>query len=130
MCYPLNGSDLSPERSPLEAGLAFFVDLEKGEFLGRGALVAQKSQGLKERLVAIRCLEAGPPIRPGAVVQDREGNEISRLTSGPLSPSLGVGIGLGYLPKALAKVGTELGIEVRGRKIPAEVVKKPFYKKG
>ena len=130
MCYPLNGSDLSPERSPLEAGLAFFVDLEKGEFMGRGALAAQKSQGLKERLVAIRCLEAGPPIRPGAVVQDREGNEISRLTSGTLSPSLGVGIGLGYLPKALAKVGTELRIEVRGRNIPAEVVKKPFYKKG
>jgi aminomethyltransferase len=130
MCYPLNGSDLSPERSPLEAGLAFFVDLEKGEFMGRGALVAQKSQGLSERLAAIRCLEAGPPIRPGTVVQDSEGKEISRLTSGTLSPSLGVGIGLAYLPRALAKVGSELGIEVRGRKIPAEVVKKPFYKKG
>lgn len=130
MCYPLNGSDLSPERTPLEAGLGFFVDLEKADFTGRSAMLAQKSQGLKERLAAIRCLEPGPPIRPGAVVQNADGEEISRLTSGTLSPSLGVGIGLAYLPIALAKVGTKLGIEVRGRKIPAEVVKKPFYKKG
>ncbi len=130
MCYPLNGSDLSPERTPLAAGLGFFVDLEKGDFVGREVLAAQKSEGLTERLAAIRCVENGPPIRPGAAVRDGEGNEIGRLTSGTLSPCLGVGIGLAYLPKAVATVGTELGIEVRGRTIPAEVVKKPFYKKG
>lgn len=130
MCYPLNGSDLSPERSPLEAGLGFFVDLEKGDFVGRAALVAQKSQGLQERLTALRCTEAGPPIRPGCAVLDAKGAEIGRLTSGTLSPSLEVGIGLAYLPRKLSKPGTALGVEVRGRTIPAEVVKKPFYKKG
>jgi aminomethyltransferase len=130
MCYPLNGSDLSPERTPLAAGLGFFVDLEKGDFVGREVLAAQNSEGLTERLAAIRCVENGPPIRPGAAVRDGEGNEIGRLTSGTLSPCLGVGIGLAYLPKAVATVGTELGIEVRGRTISAEVVKKPFYKKG
>ena len=129
MCYPLNGSDLSPERTPLEAGLGFFVDLEKESFVGREALAAQKSDGLTERLAAVKCLEPGPPIRPGCAVLDREGHELGRLTSGTLSPSLGVGIGLAYLPWEAARVGAALAVEVRGRMIPAEVVKKPFYKK-
>jgi|TARA_B100000959_G_C14943415_1_gene608843 aminomethyltransferase len=129
MCYPLNGSDLSPERTPLEAGLGFFVDLEKEGFVGREALAAQKSNGLTERLAAVKCLEPGPPIRPGCAVLDREGHEVGRLTSGTLSPSLGVGIGLAYLPGETARVGTALAVEVRGRMIPAEVEKKPFYKK-
>jgi len=130
MCYPLNGADLSPERTPLEAGLGSFVDLEKGDFVGREVLVAQKVEGLAQRLAAIRCTESGPPIRPGCAVQERDGAEVGRLTSGTLSPSVGVGIGLAYLPRALTKAGTTLSIEVRGRRIPAEVVKKPFYKKG
>jgi aminomethyltransferase len=129
MCYPLNGSDLSPERTPLEAGLGLFVDLEKEGFVGREALAAQKSNGLTERLAAVKCLEPGPPIRPGCAVLDREGHELGRLTSGTLSPSLGVGIGLAYLPWEAARVGGALAVEVRGRMIPAEVVKKPFYKK-
>ena len=129
MCYPLNGSDLSPERPPLEAGLGFFVDLEKEGFVGRDVLAAQKSNGLTERLAAVKCLEPGPPIRPGCAVLDREGHEVGRLTSGTLSPSLGVGIGLAYLPGEPARVGTALAVEVRGRMISAEVAKKPFYKK-
>lgn len=129
MCYPLNGSDLSPERTPLEAGLGFFVDLEKEGFVGRDVLVAQKSNGLTERLAAVKCLEPGPPIRPGCAVLDREGHEVGRLTSGTLSPSLGVGIGLAYLPGETARVGTALAVEVRGRMISAEVAEKPFYKK-
>ncbi|MBL48681.1 MAG: glycine cleavage system protein T [Roseibacillus sp.] len=129
MCYPLNGSDLSPERTPLESGLRFFVDLEKEDFVGRAALVTQKAEGLRECLAAVRCSEAGPPIRPGCAVLDGEGREIARLSSGTLSPSLGVGIGLAYLPRESAVAGTALGVEVRGRTIPAEVVKKPFYKK-
>ena len=130
MCYPLNGSDLCPTRTPLEAGLGFFVDLEKGDFVGREALAAQKEKGLSERLAALRCAESGPPVRSGCAVQNQEGVEIGRLTSGTLSPSLGVGIGLAYLPMASTTVGTSLSIEVRGRTIPCEVVKKPFYKKG
>ena len=129
MCYPLNGSDLSPERTPLEAGLGFFVDLEKEDFIGREALMAQKAEGLVERLAAVKCLEEGPPIRAGCTVMDGDGNELGRLTSGTLSPSLGIGIGLAYLSREVAQEGTPLEIEVRGRMIPAEVVKKPFYKK-
>lgn len=129
MCYPLNGSDLSPERTPLQAGLGFFVKLDKGEFSGREVLAKQKEEGLGERLVAIQCLKKGPPIRAGAEVFSEEGEALGTLTSGTLSPSLGLAIGLAYLPVGQAKIGTKLAIDVRGRKVPAEIVKKPFYKK-
>lgn len=125
MCYPLNGSDLSPDRTPLEAGLGFFVDLQK-EFIGHDALARQKAVGLSRRLVAIRVEEKSPPIRPHyPVVAD--GEVVAETTSGALSPSLGCGIALAYLPFALAKTGQALEIEVRGRRYRAAVVKKPFY---
>ena len=127
-CYPLNGSDLSPERTPLEAGLGFFVDLESVDFIGKDVLVQQKAEGVAERLTAIQCNDKGPPIRSGCEVFDETGDRIGELTSGILSPSLGLGIGLAYLPRHLARLGTTLAIEVRGRKIPATIVKKPFYK--
>lgn len=129
MCYPLNGADLSPERTPLEAGLGFFVDLDQGEFVGQDVLVRQKAGGVPSRLAAIQCLTKGPPVRAGAEVFSPEGESLGVLTSGTLSPSLGLGIGLAYLPPRLAKVGQELAIDVRGRRIEAKVVKKPFYKK-
>lgn len=126
MCYPLNGSDLSPERTPLEAGLGFFVDLEKGDFIGRNALVEQKKDGIPSRLAAILVGEKSPPIRPHYPVLVG-GESLTETTSGALSPSLGVGIAMAYLPLALAKVGQPLEIEVRGRRYAASVVKKPFY---
>lgn len=128
MCYPLNGSDLTPERTPLQAGLGFFVDLEKGEFVGRKVLVGQKENGLVERLVAIQCDAKGPPVRGGAEVFSPEGEKLGVLTSGTLSPSVGLGIGLAYLPVGTAKIGQAVEIDVRGRRFPAKVVKKPFYK--
>ena len=126
MCYPLNGSDLSPDRTPLEAGLGFFVDWEKGGFVGRDALLKQKSAGLSSRLVAIRVEEKSPPIRSHYAVFS-EGEKVGETSSGVLSPSLGCGIAMAYLPFALAKAGTALEIEVRGRRYRACVVKKPFY---
>lgn len=126
MCYPLNGSDLSPEKTPLEAGLGFFVDLEKGDFVGRNALVEQKKDGIPTRLAAILVGEKSPPIRPHYPVISG-GENLTETTSGALSPSLGVGIAMAYLPFALAKVGQPLEIEVRGRRYAASVVKKPFY---
>ncbi|MBB80156.1 MAG: glycine cleavage system protein T [Roseibacillus sp.] len=129
MCYPLNGSDLSPERTPLESGLGFFVDLDKEDFVGRDVLLAQKSEGLSEVLAPLKCLESGPPIRPGCAVFTEDSQELGRLTSGTLSPSVGVGIGMAYLPFEVAQAGTAVAVEVRGRMIPAEVSKKPFYKK-
>lgn len=126
MCYPLNGSDLAPDRTPLEAGLGFFVDLEKGDFVGRDALLAQKAAGLPFRLAAIKVEEKSPPIRPhyGVIAG---GERVAETSSGALSPSLGCGIALAYLPFALAKVGQALEIEVRDRRYRAVVVKKPFY---
>lgn len=129
MCYPLNGSDLSPLRTPLEAGLGFFVSLKKGDFMGSEILKRQKEEGCAERLMAIKLDEKGAPPRPGYPVLDQDGNALSVLTSGGLSPTLGVGIAMAYLPVARVKINTPVFIEVRGRKIPAKVVKKPFYQK-
>lgn len=129
MCYPLNGADLSPERSPLEAGLGIFVALEKGPFMGRDPLLLQKEEGVRERLAAIRCDEKGPPVRAGCPVFSPGGEQLlGTLTSGTMSPSLGLGIGMAYLPRDSARAGTPVEIEVRGRRLPASVVKKPFYK--
>lgn len=125
-CFPLNGSDLSPERTPLEAGLGFFVKLEKGDFVGSQVLAKQKEEKPAERLVAILCDEKGAPPRPGYPVLDADGQPLSQLTSGVLSPILGLGIGMAYLPTAQAIVGTEVFIESRGKKMSAKVVKKPF----
>jgi aminomethyltransferase len=128
MCYPLNGNDLSPERSPIEAGLGFFCDLEKGDFIGRETLARQKMQGPALKLTAIRYLEKGAPPRAHYPVVAADGMVIGELASGVLSPSLMAGIGMAYLPAGFSKIGTPLQVEVRGKLFPAEVVKKPFYK--
>lgn len=128
MGYPLNGSDLSPGRTPLEAGLGFFVALDKGDFIGRDALLAQKAAGTHDRLCAIKQTEKGPPLR-GHYAVHAGGQQIGELCSGGISPSLGTGIGMAYLPAAFAKPGTEIQIDIRGKLFPAQVVKKPFYKK-
>ncbi|OJV01581.1 MAG: glycine cleavage system protein T [Verrucomicrobia bacterium 61-8] len=126
MCYPLNGSDLSPEHTPLEAGLGFFVDVLKGDFIGRERLLEQKSKGLTQRLSAIEVIGKCPPIRSHYNVL-AFGKKVAETTSGALSPSLQKGIALAYLPIELAKIGQELEIEVRGKAYSAVVVKKPFY---
>ena len=127
-CYPLNGNDLSPARTPLEAGLVVFVDLEKGDFTGRRALVAQKADGLPSRLCALRMVDKSPP--PRAHYPVRSGGETAgELSSGGVSPTLGSGIALSYLPPALAATGTRVDIDIRGKLWPAEVVKKPFYRR-
>lgn len=129
MCYPLNGSDLSPLHTPIEAGLGFFCALDK-EFTGVDILRKQKEDGPKQRLVAIQYTDKGAPPRSHYGVYLRGKNEpLGELTSGVLSPSLMIGIGLAYLPAEHAKIGTELDIDVRGKKFPAVIVKKPFYKK-
>jgi aminomethyltransferase len=128
MCYPLNGSDLSPERNPIEAGLGFFVDLDKPEFVGRDALLKTKEFGPREKLVPFRMKEKGPPPRPHYVVF-HNGERIGEVTSGTLSPSLNWGIGMAYVSSAHAKIGAEIDIQIRGQKFPATVEKKPLYRK-
>lgn len=129
MGYPLNGNDLSPERSPIEAGLGFFCDLEKPDFIGRETLVRQKSEGPALKLTALQYTDKGPPPRAHYPVTSATGAVIGELASGALSPSLMTGIGMAYLPAEYSKLGTDLQIDVRGRLFPATVVKKPFYKK-
>jgi aminomethyltransferase len=128
MCYPLNGSDLSPERNPIEAGLGFFVDLAKPDFVGRDALLKTKEFGPREKLVPFRMKEKGPPPRPHYAVF-RNGERIGEVTSGTLSPSLNWGIGMAYVSSAHAKIGVEIDIEIRAQKFPATVEKKPLYRK-
>lgn len=128
MCYPLNGNDLSPDRTPIEAGLGFFVDLEKGDFIGREILAQQKAEGPALKLVALRYLEKGAPPRAHYPVVSANGETLGELASGVLSPTLGVGIAMAYLPASHQKPGSRVQVDVRGRLFPAEVVKKPFYK--
>ncbi len=126
VCYPLNGNDLSPERTPLEAGLGFFVDFKKGDFTGRESLLSQKTAGLRQKLVAIKLQEKGPPPRPHYPIF-ADAKQIGELTSGTQSPSLGAGIGLGYVDSAHSQPGQEIQIDIRGRKFAATVEKKPLY---
>ena len=127
-CYPLNGNDLDPVHTPLEAGLGFFVKLGKEEdFPGKAVLVRQKAEGLVRKLVALEVIGKAPPPRHCYAVFDPEsGEQLGELASGGLSPSLKKGIALAYLPSGSAKPGTRLELDVRGRRFPLEVVKKPF----
>jgi aminomethyltransferase len=130
-CLPLNGNDLSEKRTPLEAGLGFFVSLTKEAiFPGKDIFLRQKSEGVKEKLVAFRVKEKekGPPPRPHyALFQGPV--QVGEVSSGAPSPTLGYGIGLAYVKTACAAPGTTLEMEVRGARVPVEVVKKPFYKR-
>jgi len=128
MCYPLNGSDLSPERNPIEAGLGFFVDFTKPNFIGRGVLLETKEKGPREKLVPFRMKEKGPPPRPHYAVF-ANGERIGEVTSGTLSPSLNWGVGMAYVSTARAKIGAQIDVEIRGQKFPATIEKKPLYKK-
>jgi aminomethyltransferase len=128
MGYALYGNDLDREHTALEAGLGWIVKLDKGDFVGREALARQKEAGVERRLAGIRLTGRGFP-RPGyPVVVD--GAEVGILTSGTVSPTLGEGIALAYLPTALATPGTEVAIRVRDREIPGRVQRPPFYTEG
>src|SRR5437764_1483694 len=128
MCYPLNGFDLSPERNPIEAGLGFFVDLTKPNFMGREVLLKTKENGPQEKLVPFKMNDKGPPPRPHYSVSEN-GERIGEVTSGTLSPSLNWGVGMAYITAPHAKIGARIDIEIRGQKLPATIEKKPRYKK-
>jgi aminomethyltransferase len=128
MGYPLNGNDLAPDKTPLQTGLGFFVDLTKEDFVGKAALVEQKEAGVPTRLTGFRMTGPSPPPRAHYPVW-HDGSVVGETCSAGLSPSLGYGIGMAYLPSVLAKPGIPIEIEVRGRRYAAETVKKPFYRK-
>ncbi|RFC45534.1 MAG: aminomethyltransferase [Verrucomicrobia bacterium] len=126
--FPLNGADLSPTHSPLEAGLSFFVKFDKGNFIGRAALDAQRSGGLERKLVALLMGDKSPPPRPHYAVFHAE-TPVGETTSGSLSPSLGAGLAMAYLPAHIATLGTLVEVEIRGRRFPATVAKRPLYRR-
>jgi aminomethyltransferase len=122
VCYPLHGNDIGPDTDAISAGLGWVCALDK-EFEGVDVLRRVKEEGPEQRVVAFRMEEKAIP-RQGMTIEG--GGEV---TSGTHSPMLDVGIGMGYVPSAQAKIGTELTIDVRGRPRRAQVVKKPFYKR-
>lgn len=127
--YPLYGNELGDDTNPLEAGLGWVTKFDKGDFVGRAAILAAKEKGLKRKLVGIQVKGAGIP-RHGYKIYSADGaQELGVLTSGTQSPSLKLPIGLGYVELAHSEVGTALTLEIRGNKIPAEVVATPFYKR-
>jgi aminomethyltransferase len=128
MGYALYGNDLDEGRTPLDAGLGWVTKLDKGDFVGRDALLAQKAQGVAARLAGFRLKDRGFP-RHGYPVQVN-GQTVGEVTSGVLSPTLGEGIGMAYLPVGAAKPGTEIAVLIRDRAVPAEVVKPPFNTQG
>jgi glycine cleavage system T protein (aminomethyltransferase) len=120
----LYGNDIDESTTPLEAGLAWVVKLDKGEFIGREALARQKAEGVSRRLVGLR-MDDGPPPRHGYPVW-YEGRRVGAVTSGTKSPTLGRGIALAMLERTVSEIGNRLAVEIRSRQHPAEVVPLPF----
>lgn len=127
---PLYGHELTDETTPLHAGLGKFVDLEKPSFIGRDALLALKQNGgPSQKLVAFEMKQRGPVAREGFDVYGSDGMPIGRVASGIFSPTLQKIIGTAYVAAQHAAVGGEIQIDIRGRKHPATLIKRPFYRR-
>jgi len=124
---PLYGHEIDLETAPFEARLGWVVKLDKGEFLAREALLRRREQGPARRLIGIEVAKGGVP-RQGypLLAGGRRGGE---RTSGTRSPTLGKGVALGYVEPQSARAGADLGVEIRGREVPAKVVSLPFYRR-
>ena len=128
MKYALYGNDIDQTTNPLEAGLGWTVKLDKSDFVGKEAIAKVKTEGLKRRLVAFELKEKGIPRQHYPIVCG--GKKVGEVTSGMFSPMLEKGVGAGYIDKPYDKTGNEIGIDIRGKIITAEIVKPPFYKEG
>ena len=126
MGMALYGNDLDDTVTPLEANLQWLVKLKKGEFIGREALVKQKEGGIPRKLVGFTSEERAFPRHGYPVFVN--GEPSGEVRSGTLSPTLGIQIGTAYVPAAFATEGSQIEIEIRGKRVPAKVVKMPFYK--
>ena len=127
MKYLLYGNDINEKTSPLEAGLGWITKSNKDYFIGKNT-ICNSQYKITKHLICIEMKEKSIP-RKGYKIYSGE-DLIGEITSGTMSPSLGKGIGLGYVSKLFKSIGTELNIEIRGRKRKATVVKAPFYTKG
>ncbi|GAB4028184.1 glycine cleavage system aminomethyltransferase GcvT [Spirosoma gilvum] len=127
MGYCLYGNDITDETSPIEAGLGWVTKFTHS-FIDADSLKAQKEQGVSHKLVGFELIDRGVP-RSHYELVDADGNQIGEVTSGTQSPTLGKGIGLGYINTAFSKPGTEIFVKVRDRLLKAQIVKLPFVKK-
>jgi aminomethyltransferase len=128
VCYPLYDHELDEETTPIEAGVGFFVALDKGEFNGRSVLAEQKANGVKKKCIAFKMTDKSAPPRPHYAIYSDD-KKIGEVTSGTQSPSLGIGIGIGFVRPEFAKPETKIEIEIRGKRFSAIVVPKPIYRK-
>jgi aminomethyltransferase len=128
MGFCLYGNDLSDTTSPLEAGLGWITKFVEGKnFTARAILEKQKAEGVTRKLVAFEMIDRGI-LRHGYKLVNAEGEEIGEVTSGTMSPTRKIGIGMAYVAKAYTALDTEIFIDVRGRKLKVKVVKAPFRK--
>jgi glycine cleavage system T protein (aminomethyltransferase) len=126
VCFHLYGNDMDEGRNPIEAGLGWCCKEETG-FIGAEAVGEARERGTEQRLAPFVLTGPGIPREGNAIVQG--GEEVGVVTSGTLSPSLEVGIGMGYVSSGLAEPGTEVEIDVRGKARPARIESKPLYRK-
>ena len=127
---PLHGNDIDATTHPYEAGLGFAVSLDDGApFVGRAALAEAKARTRTRRLSHLAARGRGVPRAGHAVHEPGESEPVARLSSGGFSPTLGLGIGMAYLPAELASPGVTLEVDVRGRALLMEVVRRPFHRK-
>lgn len=126
MGYCLYGNDINDSTSPLEAGLGWVTKFSK-DFVNSEALAKQKEEGVTKKLIAFKMDEKAIP-RNGYDIVDAQENNIGTVTSGTMSPSIGIGIGMGYVKTSHAKLGEKIQIQIRKKTISATIVKPPFYK--
>ncbi len=124
----LYGNDIDETTNPIEAGLGWVVKMDKGDFVGRAAIEAVKAKELPRKLVGFQVKGRGIA-RHGYPLRDADGVEIGVCTSGSPGPTVGLNIGLGYVPTRLSAVGSTFMVDCRGKNVEAEVVKTPFYKR-
>ncbi|MFZ4106725.1 glycine cleavage system aminomethyltransferase GcvT [Flavobacterium sp.] len=127
MGFCLYGNDINDTTSPIEAGLGWITKFDK-EFTNSANLKIQKETGVARKLVGFELIERGIPRHDYEIV-DNDGNNIGIVTSGTMSPSLGKGIGMGYVKKEFSTIDSEIFVQIRNNKVAAKVVKMPFYKK-
>ncbi len=128
MGFCLYGNDIDDTTSPIEAGLGWITKFVEGKnFIDRDVLEQQKKEGVSKKLVGFEMIDRGIP-RHGYSLTNEAGEIIGHVTSGTQSPSLKKGIGMGYVQTPYSQIGTEIFVEIRGRKLKAQIVKPPFYK--
>jgi aminomethyltransferase len=128
MGFCLYGNDINDTTSPIEAGLGWITKFtDEKDFINKAYILKHKQEGVSRKLVGFEMIDKGIPRHEYEIV-DQDGKTIGEVTSGTQSPSLKIAIGMGYVPPAFAKEGSEIYIKIRDKKLKAKVVKFPFYK--